>query len=444
MPAASFYLSLFEDIGPVVKTLNLYHGFAANSGANDIEGLRNSVHAALNANGTDSAMPGVTDAFERYRNQVSGSLAPLVDLVRGRLLDRDTVRTELQLADSDGIARMLSELIRNMRADSQSVQSSVPTVPSTGTASGSNTGSGALLLTSTLDGYSSPAASQSAHLDYAGQTSEMIVPSDSLTVRCTQDAHNSGLPSGQEVFAVATNSGWRQPYDYRTEGSGQSATLRTDLEDTLTANADFAAWSSGNLPSNFDVISGQPGVDFAQETQTANVITGQSSLQVLGNFQLDQVVPPGLTVQANRLYRLSFLTNAAIARTPTITFTIASQSGAVTFPAALSVTSVGTSATIHTATMLMPATLADDLRFRLTVADYDGEFWLDQLTFAPVKYLAGVGMNVVPGDIAFAREDRFTAAISAVEGVFQQFFRRVFGTQLPSNASPTIADSLAT
>ena len=69
---------------------------------------------------------------------------------------------------------------------------------------------------------------------------------------------------------------------------------------------------------------------------------------------------------------------------------------------------------------------------------------MDDVAFGPVTYGAGAGVVAVRGSTPFVRNDRFTVSVANTEGIVQAFFRRVFGVQLPSDGSPTIADSVAT
>jgi hypothetical protein len=64
---------------------------------------------------------------------------------------------------------------------------------------------------------------------------------------------------------------------------------------------------------------------------------------------------------------------------------------------------------------------------------------------APVTYHNGVNFMVYAGTDKFIRNDRFSLTVSNDNnGVFQTFFRKTYGMQLPSTGSPTNADTLAT
>ena len=69
---------------------------------------------------------------------------------------------------------------------------------------------------------------------------------------------------------------------------------------------------------------------------------------------------------------------------------------------------------------------------------------VDALNFGPVDYHGGINAVIVSGAGKFRKDDKFTFAVSNNNsGVFQTFFRKGIGIQLPSAGSPTIADALA-
>jgi hypothetical protein len=71
--------------------------------------------------------------------------------------------------------------------------------------------------------------------------------------------------------------------------------------------------------------------------------------------------------------------------------------------------------------------------------------YIDSVSVVEAVYHGGVAAAVVPGSSRFCVGDRFTVAISNDDaGVFQKFFRQNYKVQLPSSATPTNADSMAT
>ena len=69
---------------------------------------------------------------------------------------------------------------------------------------------------------------------------------------------------------------------------------------------------------------------------------------------------------------------------------------------------------------------------------------IDALNFGPVEYHGGINAVVISGAGKFRKDDNFTFSVTNNDsGVFQTFFRKGIGIQLPSAGSPSIADSLA-
>lgn len=97
--------------------------------------------------------------------------------------------------------------------------------------------------------------------------------------------------------------------------------------------------------------------------------------------------------------------------------------------------------------IVLPDSLPDDFEL---VLKWTGtptnakSLYIDDAVFKPADYGGGIAVAVVRGAVPFVRDDRFSWDVANDNaGVFQTFFRDVFGFQLPSSASPTIADALA-
>lgn len=431
------YLDLFEDIGSIIKAIDIFHGTAAGpTGTPDtVANLRDHLYATLNTNTSENTIRGIRDAYENYANGMSSNISRLLDLAHQRLTDRDTVVYKLLSTPIFDIQELLAEIIRDLRAQGLTFNQSVSTVPAQGSAIAANTGDGTVYLTNILDGYTPPSFDMAPQFDYTGRDSELIVPAETLTFTCTQDADSDDVARGEETFIVEGESGWRRQYDWLLEGSGITGTMSTDNAAGIVANRDFESWNDSNIPESWDVISGAPGVDFTPEYEVANVIAGQASLHALGDFELNQIIPPGIGIRPNRLYRISLWTSAPIATTSTLDFDIYSEAGIVSFPPGVSTSTIGDAVVPRTALMMMPASIPDDMRFRLKSSAFQEEYYVDRLSFAPVRYFGGVGVNILAGSVDFRRHDRFTGAVSNVEGTFQRYWRRRYGVQMPSATS---------
>jgi hypothetical protein len=95
----------------------------------------------------------------------------------------------------------------------------------------------------------------------------------------------------------------------------------------------------------------------------------------------------------------------------------------------------------------MPAQVPSD--FKLVIKwtgtpSTNKAIYLDDFALGPVVYGGGgIGVAVIRGSTPFQRNDWYSFPVSSVEGVFQRFFRRVYGVMLPSLDTPTIDDALA-
>ncbi len=431
--------TLFEDLGAIVKAINTLRDVAADGTSTSIEGLRDNLFTVLNGNSTDAAIPDIARTFDGVADNWVGSLERISDLATVRLLDRETILDELNVTAD--INRVLPELIREMEAQSASIAESSVTAPN-GTADSENIGTGLLYATTTLDG-SAPSPGFPANLRYAGLASELAVP-ETLTVTCQADSDADALPRGHEQFLIQGQTGFRSKWDWKNEGSGVSLLTETDNAHEVMTNRNMEVWTDAGELSGWDSVVGAPGTEFAQESDASYVHGGSSAMKVMDACTFEQAIPPQILFP-NRLYRISFWTKAAITSAATVTLSIICPSGIVTIPVGPTKTGLTAGAyALTTGLVLMPANLADDLIFRLSIASVTEDLWIDRVSFAPVRYAGGVGLSIIAGDVAFSREDRFTSDLTTpTVGVFQQFFRRMYGVQLPSDAVPTISDSLA-
>ena len=70
---------------------------------------------------------------------------------------------------------------------------------------------------------------------------------------------------------------------------------------------------------------------------------------------------------------------------------------------------------------------------------------LDNLIIAPCEYFEGIALGVVNGPDRFVAGDTISFTISNSDaGKFQTAFRKMYGVQLPTDATPTISDALVT
>ena len=104
--------------------------------------------------------------------------------------------------------------------------------------------------------------------------------------------------------------------------------------------------------------------------------------------------------------------------------------------------------TIQSFYINMPADIPSDLKLVVKVTGTlttDARVLIDNMAFGPVTYFAGSHVVLSSGPDKWLVGDKISWTVANNDaGVIQSFFRKAYGLQLPSHASPTIADALAT
>lgn len=447
------YQALFEDLGAFIKAIDEIHDTATGNNAPvpHLPNLLSNINSVLNSNSTDHILDGVNTTFTGISDSMSGYASVLSEKCDERLLDRETVLNQLLSANSASVDEVLYELIRAMVRDNETVGSSTVTlgVPS---ADVSNTGNGTVYTTKILDGVSAPGSSFAPHPKYKGVNSQLAVPSETVTITCETDSDSGGVPDGEERFLIEGQLAWDGAFDWKSEGSGESVTISTDNATTIVANKDWEAWNSDGTPVSWTVTTGTSGTDYAPDYTDANVFRGNASLKKIGtggNILFEQTVFNNF-LTPNRQYRMSLAWKASSVSAGTLKFELYSPSNPSMFSSeTLTKTFSGSETTnyaILTNLIMLPSSLPDDLVWRLSTTSIDGDLWIDAITFAPVNYVGGIGYNIIAGSTSFIEGDRFSVTQTNSEGLFQRFFRRKYGVQLPSLAptANTIKDSWAT
>ena len=459
---------LFEDIGSVIKLSNTLATTQAT-----YEAAVQVILDQFGDNDFEDEIEGLADAQTDWEQEYAARRAALVGYVTARLTEMTSVVEEVG-AKSSSITEVLAKLIETMNDDADNVNASAPTVAVTGTAHADNTGTGKIALTKILDGYSAPGNGRAAHAEYKGLLTELIVPADTLRFRCTADSFENSAIEGQESFEWYGNpspGSWAVDDGASAEASGDLGTLQTVEAGDILTNGAFEDWTA-NVPDDWTLDLGTAGTHILQDTDPADVFRGAAAVDFVGDnalatIQISQAIP-ATNVIANRRYVVSFWfkSEAAISGDLTVILTgtgyTAGSATGDNYAAGVGVSQADESLTVQAATLAtltswtlgyffvnMPTQIPDDLEIVVKVTGTPAaakHVWVDDLRLAPVSWGAGLGVAVIPGATAFSVNDRFTAAISATEGVVQKWFRRAYGVQLPSNAAAgeTIPDSVAT
>lgn len=444
---------LFTHIGKLVKYYNIANSAA---GVATLDAELQAIMTAFQAGSQALAADGLPGAYEAFRGAYVTKKAVLANYALRRLQDSTTVLSQLDCL-TDAATEIFDKLITQMIADTKTVQKNTVTI-GTVTAGGSNVTNGSVLTTAVLDGYSSPGANAvavfSPHLRYKGVNTELAPSSDTMLWTVIADSFTDGLSEGSErIFWNGDAQGVPYEITDQPKGSGSIGAIQPLQSYSLLQNLDFETFAS-NAPSSWTIDTGTAGTHVYQETGAANLYHGASSLRfkgdgALASIQISQAVAAGL-MQANRAYCVSVRVKAdatIAAGQLVITFAGTGYTAGSSEKITIAPGSLPTSWTLYNFFVNAPAVMPSDWKLSIQwsgTPTNNKNVYVDDIGVGPVNYGAGIGAVAVRGSTPFVRGDRWTASLACDGGVFQKFFRDAFGYQLPSSASPNIADSLAT
>lgn len=444
---------LFEDLGSLVKVYNAFAGTA--------QAIAAQVDTILDTFGDEhqeAAVEGLRDSEENiWLSEYEGRRSTLHSFAVNRLLDKESVLDEIG-ATSYSINECLSKLIEYFTANSESINASSTSLGSI-TADAGNTGNGTVIVTELLDCVTSPGTragvTMQPHHLYGDLDSELTV-TETMDVRCVSDSFYDNQLEGGESFSWHGDLPDSQHGVAAAEGSGSIGTVTAIHGDTprFLSNADFEEFTTTNTPDSWTIYAGAVTINIL-ESSGSNAYHGDSGLNFLGTGAAATIgVSQSIAnaVQAGKRYCCTIRVKAD-ATIAAGTLTVQLEGTGYTAGTLEKITvahgSLPTSWTLYSFNVLIPLTVPDDLALVIkwgSTPTNAKNLYIDDVGFGEVNYGGGLGIVVVRGATPFVRNDRFSFTVTATEGVFQKYFRRTFGVQLPSDASAgeTIADSLAT
>jgi|TARA_R100000458_G_C8267441_1_gene242396 hypothetical protein len=429
--------------------------------------------------------------FETVMAQYSDSTRDMVQSLTSRLelrkreagsvvqdLAADANKTLIDMMDDDqGLERLtatraIDELIRQLKAGSQTIDrpsAGYVTLPTSnkGTASGSNTGNGILLLSDMApQGY----LSTTEAFDYPSIRTERIL------ARCIADSTSRSVQEGSEVFSVIGERAVdRMSYEW-PKGSGTNGTI-TAASPTIDGgrsagvnictNSDFEDFTS-NAPDRWTIVAGSAGTHIDDST---SAYSGTNCLEFTGDGSTNPNIKQTLNtttgtrgrINPDRPYSITAaIKYATAAPTASIIISVRNSSGTILHDSIvgramqLTVTSgsIGTSYAIFSAVVFSPINVPKgsyvDIRFSTNVAN-TSQVFVDSLVIAEMPRIkrGGLAYQIIPGSTNYTVRDEFTAAITnnigSGDGELALEFDRFFNTEesglvLPSATSPTLAD----
>jgi hypothetical protein len=445
---------LFTHLGKLVKHYNQFKTDATN-GSTGLDTDMFDILDTFQAANQDLAVNGLVSAFNRWKGEYTARRTELTGYALARLRDKDSVLDEIGAASTDE-DEILSKLIETMEDDAATIKASVVAIGAV-TADADNSGGGTVFTTSVLDGATSPGSINGVRFPvqfkYLGLATELCAPTQKLTLRVTADSFHDGLAEGSEQLTWDGTLA-DDPHGIGEDGSGRIGVIYPIHATTAehVSNADFETFTA-NVPDNWTLVAGTAGTNVLA-AGSADAAHGTNALLFQGNasastIEIKQAIATSKVVGRKRYFlSVKLKRSAATTGTLTIQFEGTGYTAGGSEKINIAVSSIGTSYSLHNFFMTMPALVPSD--FRLVIRWSGGtpaaseKVFIDDLGFAGVYYGAGIGLVIVRNTNPLVREDRYTLTVTNTEGVFQSFFRRAFGVQLPSHATtPSIADSLA-
>lgn len=346
-------------------------------------------------------------------------------------------------------------LFAQMVLDTETIHRAVVTL-GTMTAAAGNIGNGTVIISKRLDGFNSPLAGAPVIPGYAASAVDSeLACTETMSWLCTADQFQ-GASEGTEVFSWqgAANDP-RNPWGLY-EGSGPGPSLTATGSDNILSGGDMENFTA-NIPDGWTRIAGTVVTHIDQTTTSGEYYRGTSALKFIGDgaqasMEIEQAIDTG-TVNPQRMYcltaRVKCSHNAPAAGAVEIALRGTGWSPASSEKITIAAAALTTSWQLGQAFILLPLVLPSDLEayVKWSGTPTSGRsLYVDDVILTPVTYHGGVCAAVVPGSTPFAVGDKFTCTVANNDNdgnsQFQVFFRRWYGVQMPSDASPSIAESL--
>lgn len=447
------YTDLFEDLGELIEAVNLFRTWASTT----LDAQLLEIEVQLTGNSRYDVLSGIPVTFDGFKDSVVGFADAMSLKAKDRMMNRDTILKELPLLSNPDFNTVMSEFIRQMKADAASVDGSVVTL-GTVTATSGNVGDAQVIVSKVLDGWSSPWPQNGyiPHYKYNGLDSELCVTSETMTLTCIQDSETDGATEGAETFSLRGGFKNNSPFDWRGEGSGEGPNMRMLNGDTASflANAEFETYTVANTPDSWTIAGAVVGTNLFSDATSPK--RGTYSVKLL---QSGAVATMTLTQ--------AFITALTPLRAYCVGFWVKGQAGIAAGDLVVQCTGTGYTpgstekVTMNTAalaaatgwefkyfTFIAPANVPSDFSLQFKIQNTltnAKQVNFDGLAVGPLVWHGGVGMAAIAGATATLRNDRFTFTIANDNaGDFQTFSRRVFKVQLPSDlaGAETISDAL--
>lgn len=435
------YADLFGRIGKAVQACNYYATTFSTMKTNGQEFVQEIADQNL-----DALADGVASAVSSHISGLSAGCSYWQNKVSDILLEQSLL-SELAIT-STSINTVLAALFTKMIEDEETVLENNTTVGSTTKAMyGSNTGD--LIGVPVIDSYSS-AGNNAPVMPYfdTDYIRSQVGIVDTVYCKCT-----AASAEGEETFILFGNSA-NPPFSENAESLGGSISISPVDAVNLLSNGNMETYSGGFTGWTIDDAAGtlsQDLTNFYRGISAAKIETLASTDTVKFTQDLDASLVPGrgyfmgcrvksLVAEASGTVALTGILSDNIGNTQSY-----SLSG---HTAQLNTTSWQLVYTYfqHNPYADVDSDCSLEFRFIPSVNGVDGLVF-DDFFLVPAVQFNGASWCIPNGSGRFRINDLITAPITrSSPSVFQEFFRKTYGIQLPSDSSgnETISDTLAT
>lgn len=436
----------FKIMGEFIEATNRFEGLysAFDTDISEIE-------TELNTESQLRLYDGVPTMWESFRQDILKWIGLNNQKIASMLTDKQFMLDLLKLGDDSGIQTVLAALIADMNEGSESCTASTVTVGSVSSEL-DNTEAGTLLVDKGLDGATAPDTGMQPNKEYDGVDSQLAKDDDTLRIICISD-RSTGQAEHNETFKI--NGGPSvNPFSHLTNGAGSGPAIKSVHSYSLLSGLALETFTT-NVPEGWTITSGAAGTEVLEES--TQFYKGSKSLELAGTstdatLELSSDIANGTFTPRKRYIVTAYVhADTLVAGAGSkleIRFAGSGYTAASSEKISLDASALNalTGFTLQSFYINMPVEIPSDWNLEISLENATaGLVWVDYMAVAPVTYFNGVNFALVHGSDPFVAGDEFQVQIqNNNNGVFQTFFRKAFGVQMPTSGSPTIDDAWAT
>lgn len=420
------YTNLFGDLKKVYSAIEDVDTFFTNIAAE-----KTTLIDQLETSGQLDLITDVNTAFSNIENYISSIYSSLSSVASKRIIDRVTVLNELGKPVNASLSEVLTYLYKDMVDNSQTIDKSTVTATVTDVTK-TNANAGTVVFTLKSPGNIVPGSGKITNR-YIYNVATELPNADTLTLICINDSQQLGNTG------AATFSG--RGLNYKTNlhplavSSGNAGTVSLQPIQFNSYIDNFFEDFTGNVPDGWTASN---SANYAKETTVIATAFGTASLKIVGNGTLSY--PLTTTVTPRQILCLCVYARKVTAAAGTVSIVVNVNGSAA---GTISITNANTTDSGWTRFVVeVPiGPVLGTVELVITSASITGGYYLDGGALADYTYYGGVGLALVQGTQNFTYDDLIKVVITNDgAGKIQRMFNKCFGTQMPSSATPTIAD----